>query len=82
MKNYILPKNQRQTWNNKDYKYFVCDVVNHDLSEDIPWNIISGWEYKEEAKGFMLDEPNSKGLKIFSRTYLELLIPEINSFKK
>tara|TARA_R100000655_G_scaffold54223_1_gene92191 strand:+ start:485 stop:709 length:225 start_codon:yes stop_codon:yes gene_type:complete len=71
----MLPKNQKQTWNNKDYKYFVCDIVNFDLSKNIPWDIISGWEYKEDAKDSILDGPNPKGLKIFSRTYLKQLIP-------
>ena len=75
MKHYVLPKNQKKAWDNKDYKYFVCDVVNYDLVENIPWNIISGWEYEEDAKNSILDEPNSKRLKVFSRTYLELLIP-------
>tara|TARA_R100000664_G_scaffold4620_1_gene9199 strand:- start:1805 stop:2032 length:228 start_codon:yes stop_codon:yes gene_type:complete len=75
MKHYVLPKNQKQDWDNKGYKYFVCDVVNYDLVENIPWNIISGWEYEEDAKNSILDEPNSKRLKVFSRTYLELLIP-------
>ena len=80
MKHYNLPKNQKQTWNNKDNKYFICDVVNYDLVENIPWNIISGWEYEEDAKDAIKNEilfgdSNSKRLKVFSRTYLELLIP-------
>ena len=53
------------TIDNKDYKYFVCDG----------FKILSGWEYKEDAKDSILDEPNPKGLKIFSRTYLKQFIP-------
>ena len=38
-----LNKTQLQEFNNKDYKYFVCN-------NNIGFEIESGWEYKEDAK--------------------------------
>ena len=43
-------------------------------------NILSGFEYEEDAKDSIKNEilfggPNAKRLKVFSCAYLELLIP-------
>ena len=44
--------------NNKDYKFFVLDNNN---------NILSGWEYKEDAKDSQQDEIITT--KVYSRKY-------------
>ena len=58
---------------NKDYEYFVCDIYDG-------LNIISGWEYKEDAKDALMDEEEicednffNCELKIYTRKYLNNL---------
>ncbi len=50
---------------NKDYKFFVLDNDN---------NILSGWEYKEDAKDSQCDEIVKT--KVYSRKYTIKLIVE------
>ena len=44
-----LNKKQFKEWSNKEYEYFVCDTYDG-------LGIISGWEYKEDARDALNDE--------------------------
>ena len=69
-----LNNNQLQEFNNKDYEYFVCDIYDG-------LDIISGWEYKEDARDSLNDELEicedlnyNVELKVYTRRYLNNLI--------
>ena len=69
-----LNKNKLKEWSNKDYKFFVCDTYDG-------LDIISGWEYKEDAKDSLNDELEicedlfyNVELKVYTRKYLNNLI--------
>ena len=46
----MLNKNELQVIKNKENKFFVCDVFDGEL------NILSGWEYKEDARDQLQDD--------------------------
>ena len=59
---------------NNDYKYFVCDIYDG-------LQILSGWEYKEDALDDLGDTEETADycnynceLKVYTRRYLETLI--------
>jgi len=69
-----LNKNELQVINNKDYAFFVCDTI-----EGL--EILSGWEYKEDAIDDMLETKErydflccNEGLKVYTRRHLNTLI--------
>ena len=74
----MLPKKQQPTWNNKDYKFFVVHTRNDEIE------ILSGWEYKEDAKDdqeglreVYLDDFGIDFypyLKVYTRRYMETLL--------
>ena len=74
----MLNKNQLQTLNNKDYSFFVVHTRNDEIE------ILSGWEYKEDA----IDDMNELKevyldsfpidfypfLKVYTKRYINTLI--------
>ena len=76
-----IKNRELQEFNNKDYKYFVCDIY-HDL------RILSGWEYKEDAKDSLIDTKEDAencyynvDLKVYTRRHLENLLKWSNNLK-
>ena len=70
-----LNKQELKTFNNKDYKYFVCDIYDEEIQ------LLSGWEYKEDASDDLGDTEETADycnynceLKVYTRRYLETLI--------
>jgi len=60
----MITKQNKQTYNNKDYEYFVVDTINN--------VIISGWEHIEDARESQLDEVNCT--TVYSRRHINTLI--------
>ena len=69
----MLNKNELQTLKNKEYKFFVCNVI-----EGL--EVLCGWEYKEDA----LDDMNelkevyefnciNEELKVYTKRYINTL---------
>lgn len=68
----MITKQNKQTYNNKDYKYFVVDTINN--------VIISGWEYIEDARESQLDEVNCT--TVYTRRYVDVLIKQYNKARE
>ena len=69
-----LNKKQLKEFNNKDYNWFVCDTYDG-------LDIISGWEYKEDARDSLNDELEicedlnyNVDLRVFTRKTINYLI--------
>ena len=69
-----INNNQLQEFNNKDYKFFVCDTYDG-------LQILSGWEYKEDARDNLKDTQEDAencyynvDLRVYTRRHLESLI--------
>ena len=73
--NIKINKKALNTYNNKDYRFFIVDVY------DKPLTILSGWEYKEDARDDLNELQESYenvsynvDLKIITRTTLDRFI--------
>ena len=69
----MITKQENEVLSNKDYKYFVVDII-----EGL--DILSGWEYKEDALDSMNElkeelEYNTinEELKVYTRRYLNTI---------
>tara|TARA_R100001463_G_scaffold505_2_gene2270 strand:- start:1825 stop:2043 length:219 start_codon:yes stop_codon:yes gene_type:complete len=70
----MLNKNELQVIKNKDYCFFVCDILDG-------LKVLSGWEYAEDALDSIRDEEaackyykKNYKLKVYTRTYLNSII--------
>ena len=70
----MLNKNELQVIKNKDYCFFVCDILDG-------LKVLSGWEYIEDALDSLRDEieayeyyKKNCNLKVYTRTYLKSII--------